>query len=93
MDTNTWNWAFSHMISALVSVFNYAVQAAGVATVTILALIWIAALVRLIVAPLIGRSIGGMLDTAMYDTKRQVKSASKEFDRTSKEKQKMYYKK
>lgn len=72
MDINTWNWAFAQMINALSTVFGYAVQAAGVATVTILALIWLAALIRLIVAPLLGRSIGSMLDTALNDTARQL---------------------
>ena len=72
MDISTWNWAFAQIVNLISTVFGYAVQAAGVATVTILVLIWLAALVRLIVAPLIGRSVGGMLDTALNDTARQL---------------------
>ena len=93
MDINTWTWAFSQVVSAFTSLFGHIMQVVGAASFTIIVLIWLAAIVRLIVAPLIGRSVGGMLDTALNDTKRQVRSASKEFDKTSKEKQKMYYKK
>ena len=39
MDISTWNWAFAQIVNLISTVFGYAVQAAGVATVTILVLI------------------------------------------------------
>lgn len=72
MDNTIWNWAFAQIVNALSTVFGYAVQAAGFSTITILALIWLAALIRLIVAPLLGRSVGSMPDTALNNTARQL---------------------
>lgn len=56
MDSVIWSWALNTFLDILSSIFNFAVDMFGVAVTSILVLIFVSAIARLIIRPLLGRT-------------------------------------
>lgn len=84
MDNNTWTWAFSLVLDAVVSLFGSAITVLGVATVSLLVLLWLHTLVRLIVRPIVGMALGDVYGDI---NKRMTKNNSMAYHREQARKQ------
>lgn len=67
MSSSVWSWAVSSVLEVITAIFGYAITLFGAATLSIMVLIWLYAVVRLIVRPIMGTHIYG--DIASTDAK------------------------
>lgn len=77
MDLNTWTWAVGVVLGALANVFGKVLSLFGSALPTITILIFISAIVRLILRPLVGMYIGdvvgGLHKRGLNETKTEIR--------------------
>ena len=58
MTSDIWNWACAQVLRVCTFLFGSAISFLGVATVSLLVLLWIYTIIRLIVRPIIGMAMG-----------------------------------
>lgn len=81
MDSSMWNTVFGVVQNMMISLFGFFFSVMGAAVETLLALIFLAALFRLVIRPLLGYAI----DLQLSDVRRDMRAKHK-FNRVGKQK-------